>query len=102
MNDETAIHDVLMAKIAARRAHAGIIGLGYVQRVRRDQLDAFERRIRDAGRPEFRADRAGTSPDVLLVTHIEPSAENAAALGQDLGAIPHRRAAAEQAMRWRQ
>src|SRR5688572_4415399 len=75
----------------------GVIGIGYVQRVPRDQLDALEKRVQAAGRPTFTAERAGTHPDVLLVTHIEPLAQNLGALGKDFGLVPERRAAAEQA-----
>src|SRR5688572_14204879 len=77
----------------------GVLGIGYVQRVPRDQLDALEKRLQESGRPEFKAERGGRHPDVLLVSHIEPLAQNAAALGMDFGAVPERRAAAEQAMR---
>ena len=45
------------------------------------------------------APRRGDRPDVLLVTHIEPEAQNAAALGVDFSTVAERRAAAEQAMR---
>ena len=77
----------------------GVIGIGYVQRVPRDQLDLLEARVRASGRPDFVAERIGTAPDVLLVSHIEPIADNAAALGKDLGSVAERRFAAEQAMR---
>ncbi|MSU72783.1 MAG: hypothetical protein EXS43_10635 [Opitutus sp.] len=57
----------------------GVVGLGYVQRVPRAQLDAVEARIRSAGRPEFTAERLGQKPEVFLVTEIEPLARNRAA-----------------------
>src|SRR5687768_7042135 len=37
----------------------GVIGIGYVQRVPREQLDALETRVRVSGRAEFNAERAG-------------------------------------------
>jgi PAS domain S-box-containing protein len=76
----------------------GVIGLGYIQRVPRDQLDFLEQRVQ-AGWPDFRAQRTGSSPDVLLVTHLEPLEDNVDALGEDFGAVTYRRAAADQAMR---
>ena len=77
----------------------GVIGLGYVQRVPRAELPLLETRMRAQGRPGFAAKREGDQPDVFLVTHIEPLARHALALGQDIGADPARRAAAEQSMR---
>jgi len=76
----------------------GVVGLGYVQRFPRSQLDAVEARLRAEGRPDFTAEREGANPQVYLVTHIEPLARNAAALGKDIGGGTTRRAAAEQAM----
>ncbi|MBI4621860.1 MAG: CHASE domain-containing protein [Verrucomicrobia bacterium] len=77
----------------------GVVGLGFVQRVPRAELDAVEAGIRAAGRPEFTAQRAGDRPKVFLVTQIEPQSRNAQALGKDVGSGTTRRAAAEQAMR---
>ncbi len=75
-----------------------VVGLGYAQRVRRADLDAVEARVRADGQPNFRAQRAGEKADVFLVTHIEPLARNARALGMDAGSGTARRAAAEAAM----
>ena len=75
-----------------------VVGLGYAQRVRRPDLDAVEARVRADGQPNFRAQRVGENPDVYLVTHIEPLARNALALGRDIGSGTTRRAAAETAM----
>ncbi len=77
----------------------GVIGLGYVQRFARTELDAVEARLRAQGRPGFTAERTGDNPEVYLVTHLEPLARNAPALGKDIAAGNTRRAAAEQAMR---
>ena len=76
-----------------------VIGLGYAQRVRRNQLNRIESGIRAEGRPEFKAERSGESDEVFLVTHIEPLARNAAALGKDIGSGTTRRTAALEAMR---
>ncbi len=77
----------------------GVVGLGYVKRLPRAELDAVEQQIRAAGRPDFTAERAGDHPEVYLVTHLEPRARNAGALGKDVGSGTTRRTAAEQAMR---
>ncbi|MBL9190167.1 MAG: PAS domain S-box protein [Opitutaceae bacterium] len=75
-----------------------VVGIGYAQRVRRDELDAFEVRIRES-RPAFQAQRSGADAEVFVVTHIEPMSRNAAALGKDIGSGTTRRAAAIEAMR---
>jgi PAS domain S-box-containing protein len=77
----------------------GVVGLGFVQRLPRTQLDAAEARIRAVGRPDFTAERAGARPEVYLVTEIEPQSRNALALGRDVGSGTTRRAAADEAMR---
>jgi PAS domain S-box-containing protein len=76
-----------------------VVGLGYIQRIPRAELDAVEARVRADGQPDFKAERQGTAPEVFLVTHVEPSALNAAVLGKDVGSGSFRRATAEQAMR---
>jgi PAS domain S-box-containing protein len=77
----------------------GVVGLGYVQRVRRADLDQAEQRIRSEGLRDFTAQRDGTLAFAYLVTHIEPLARNAEALGKDIAAGNTRRTAAEDAMR---
>jgi PAS domain S-box-containing protein len=76
-----------------------VVGLGYARRVRRSELDAVEARIRADGRPGFAAERSGEGDEVFLVTHLEPLARNAAALGKDIGSGNSRRRAALEAMR---
>ncbi len=77
----------------------GVVGIGYAQRVPRAELDGVEARMRADGRPDFKAERAGTNPAVLLVTQLEPYERNRGALGSDIGSGNTRRAAAEAAMR---
>ncbi|MBI5693538.1 MAG: response regulator [Verrucomicrobia bacterium] len=77
----------------------GVVGLGYTKRLPRTELDAYEAHLRGSGRPEFTAERAGDNPMVYLVTHLEPRARNAGAVGKDIGSGTTRRTAAEQAMR---
>jgi PAS domain S-box-containing protein len=77
----------------------GVVGLGYVQRVPRAKVDAFESHLRAMARPNFTAERTGSAPDLYLVTHSEPRSHNLMALGTDMGAVPERRVAAEESMR---
>jgi len=77
----------------------GVVGLSYVQRVERGQLDALEARIRVDQLPDFHVERTGTDRFAYIVTHAEPRERNAAALGLDLTLGVSRRAAADQAMR---
>jgi PAS domain S-box-containing protein len=77
----------------------GMVGLGYIERVPRAELDRVEARIRASGLPDYTAQRAGTRPGVYLVTHIEPLSRNRQALGKDVGSGTIRRETAELAMR---
>jgi PAS domain S-box-containing protein len=77
----------------------GIVGIGYVQRLARSDLNALERRMRNAGVSNFTAERKGVEDPVYIVTEIEPLARNGPALGKDVGSGVTRRAAAEEAMR---
>jgi signal transduction histidine kinase/ActR/RegA family two-component response regulator len=76
----------------------GVVGIGYVERIRREDADALEARLRSEGVPGARVDRTGDRAYRYVVTRIEPSARNSGALGIDVGAGTTRRTAAEQAM----
>jgi PAS domain S-box-containing protein len=75
----------------------GVIGLGYAERVPRNQLDQLEERLQAEGHPEFRVPRTGTGPWAYVVTHSEPIATTRRALGSDFIAGTGRRAAAADA-----
>ncbi len=79
--------------------HDGVVGLGYVERVTRDEVGALEQRERLDGAPDFTVERAGGNPWVFVVTRIEPAERNRGALGLDVGSGVTRRSAAEEAMR---
>ena len=79
--------------------HDGIVGLGYVERIRRDEIEALERRERLDDAANFSVERAGENPWAFVVTRIEPAERNPGALGLDVGSGITRRAAAEEAMR---
>ncbi len=77
----------------------GVVGLGYVTRVRRSEIDAFEAAIRRESRPDFKVEREGKDEWLYVVTSIEPREHNPGVLGLDLANGTKRRAAAETAAR---
>ena len=76
----------------------GLSGLGFIERVPRAEIDAFEARIRSRGLPDYMADRAGTHDPLYLVAFLEPFDLNAGALGIDIANGTTRRTAADEAM----
>ncbi|MDD2763604.1 MAG: CHASE domain-containing protein [Opitutaceae bacterium] len=77
----------------------GVLGFGYIERVRRPDLPAFLARVRADGAPDFQAHPAGDGDELYVVTYVEPREQNTGALGLDLAAEEQRRRAAEEAMR---
>ncbi len=77
--------------------YPGVLGLGYILPVQRAQLPSFVAAMRKQV-PEFAVRSKGDSPDLYVVTQIEPAARNRAAWGFDIGQEAHRRAAAELAV----
>jgi signal transduction histidine kinase/CheY-like chemotaxis protein len=75
----------------------GVVALGFVTRIRRDQIDELEQRLRAEGVVGFQVERVGSRPELYVVTRIEP-VSRVNALGFDVGSGIHRRAAAEAAM----
>ena len=75
----------------------GVIGLGFVERVPREELPDFVARIR-AEVPEFQVRGVGTGPDAMVLTYVEPIESNFPALGLDLSSEPARRDAALRAL----
>lgn len=76
----------------------GALGVGYVQRVSREDVPAFENAIRGDESPEFTVHTSGDAPDVFAIRFIEPREQYAGVLGFDFGQDPMRREAAEKAM----
>ncbi len=66
----------------------GALGFGVVRRVKRADLPRFEEQIRAEGLPGFRVQTAGSAPEVLPITYIEPLERNIGALGQDIALRP--------------
>ena len=95
-----ATRDQWVAYAAATESYfsEGVVGIGYVERIRREDADALEARLRSEGVPAARVDRTGDRAIATSSPGIEPSARNSGALGIDVGAGTTRRTAAEQAM----
>ena len=77
----------------------GVVGLGYVERVARTDVERLEARVRAEGLPDFRVERLGTRPILYVVTRIAPAGRNRDALGLDVASGTTRRRAADRAMR---
>ncbi len=90
------------AYVAARNLELefpGALGLGFIRRVRPQDLDAFLARAQ-AKEASFRLHPEGApGADRYVVEYIEPADRNPAALGLDIATAPIARATAEQAMR---
>ena len=77
----------------------GVLGFGYIERVRRPDLPAFLARMRADGAPDFEVHPTSDRDELYVVTYVEPRAQNTGALGKDLADGRKRRRAAEEAMR---
>jgi PAS domain S-box-containing protein len=77
----------------------GTLGFGYIEHVRRADLDAFVARTRADGAPDFAVRSSGDAPDLYVIRTIEPLALNSQELGFDVGSESRRRAAAVAAAR---
>ncbi|MCB9853652.1 MAG: CHASE domain-containing protein [Phycisphaerales bacterium] len=91
----------------------GAIGIGFIQRVMREDVDEFVAAERADDAPDFRIttvashrspddgqeSAAPPSPDLYVIKHIYPMAPNRAAWGLDIGSEAVRREAAERAVR---
>ena len=87
------------AQSVARFFDRGVVGLGYVERIDRSQLEALEARVRADGLAEFKAERRGNSQWGGIVTHIDPLERNRSVLGLDILSGNTRRTAAEESAR---
>jgi CHASE1-domain containing sensor protein len=99
-SDEVTVNDwsVYLSRASAQLDN-GVVGLGYIERVGREQLDELEARIRTQGEAGFTVEREGTNAWLDVVTAIEPRARNTGVLGLDIGSGVTRRTAAEDAAR---
>jgi PAS domain S-box-containing protein len=86
-------------RAVTERFDHGVVGLGYVERVRRPALDALEERVRADGVPGFTVARDGQAEWLYVVTSIEPRDRNTGVLGLVLAPGTSRRDAADAAAR---
>ena len=77
----------------------GVLGLGYIQRVMRTDLDKFIGAVRADDAAEFDVRTSGHEPDLFIIKLIEPVESNRPVWGYDIGSDPACRAAVERAMR---
>ena len=75
----------------------GVRGIGFIERLPREGLDAFLERERADEAPDFAVRTSGQADDLYVIKFIEPLARNRAARGLDVGAEAVRREAAERA-----
>jgi CHASE1-domain containing sensor protein len=78
----------------------GVRGLGFIEPVRRDGLDAFVAAARADGAPQFNIHQLEDQgqADLYVIKFIAPAAMNAGAEGLDVGSEPQRRAALQSAI----
>ncbi|QQG35800.1 MAG: CHASE domain-containing protein [Micavibrio aeruginosavorus] len=62
----------------------GMNGLGFISFVKEKDKERFLERIRDDKQPEFYIHPESTGRDIFVITFIEPSSKNGAALGLDV------------------
>ena len=82
------------------REFVGVGGFGFVQHVQRPGLAAFIAAERADGAPQFALSQLTDHrhDDLYVIKFIEPAANNAGALGLDIGSEANRRAAAQRAV----
>ena len=106
-SDDVTPHEMRRAAKAWLEGPSQLQALGFIERVPRTDIAAFETRQRAAGSADFRVfDRtdpgvaaAQAEPEVMALKYIEPLTGNAAALGVNVMSIPAARAALEAAIR---
>jgi len=75
----------------------GINGLGYIDYVTAQEMDAYLTKVRADNAPAFRNHPNTFYPDKFIIKYIEPVEYNVEALGLDIGFEANRRTAAERA-----
>ena len=76
----------------------GVRGLGFAQKVLREDLDRFILAERRDQAPDFAVRTSGNARDLYVIKFIEPMADNRPAWGFDLGSEPVRRQAVDRAI----
>jgi CHASE1-domain containing sensor protein len=78
--------------------YPGIGGFGFVERVKKGDVDGFVAAQRRDGSPDFAVKTQGNEADLYVVKFIEPAEPNQAALGLNLASDPVRKQAIERAI----
>ncbi|MEZ6134388.1 MAG: CHASE domain-containing protein [Pirellulaceae bacterium] len=81
------------------REFTGSLGIGFIERVRRQDLDEFIAREKADHAPDFEVKTSGDAPDLFVIKHIYPMKPNREAWGYDVGSEKVRRRAVERAIR---
>lgn len=76
----------------------GTTGIGFIRRVKRENLDQFLEKTRADNAPDFQVKTSGDYPYLYIIEYLIPEDINRAAIGYDIGSDPVRRVAAERAM----
>nr|WP_316640103.1 PAS domain S-box protein [uncultured Roseateles sp.] len=77
----------------------GVRGFGFIERVKRADVDTFVAAERADEAPDFELRYSAGGEDLYIAKFIEPLSSNRAAWGFDIGSEPVRREALERAMR---
>lgn len=77
----------------------GTIGIGFIKKVIRDDLDTFLMNERSDDAPDFRIKTSGDYDTLYPIVYIDPLEANRPAWGYDVGSEFNRRAAVERAIR---
>jgi PAS domain S-box-containing protein len=83
--------------IRVRENFPGVNGIGWIEQVPANDLDAYVRAARADGAADFSVHPAGTSDTNYIIRFIEPEADNRAALGFNIALEKTRLEAAERA-----
>ena len=92
------------AYVASRdlpREFPGVVGMGFIEHVKRSDLDRFVKAEQADGAPTFSVfpfdEQAPQLDDLWVIKHVFPEKANKAVWGLDIGSEPLRRVAAERA-----
>jgi two-component system, OmpR family, sensor kinase len=83
-----------VGQLRLRERYPGILGIGYTERIRPEEMQQRGAEIRAGGAPQFRVWPEGPREEYHAVVYLEPLDErNAAAIGYDMYTDPTRREA---------
>jgi signal transduction histidine kinase/CheY-like chemotaxis protein/CHASE1-domain containing sensor protein len=75
------------------REFPGVLGMGFIKKLARTELDAFIAAERADDAPDFNVRAPGNTPDLYVIKFMDPLATNREAWGFDTGSDPVRREA---------